>query len=367
MAGRLSIIVPVLAACAAALPLLLLLWDQSLYAAAASAVFAIVLGLVLAHERRFIARLVSENDRLARSVDLLELAESLAGVGRWRIDVKAQTHHWSPELCTILGINPPCQPDAHMLETILGEGGAALTTTFERHRKDHEPYLIEFEVVRQDGEYRLLRAKARNEFGPDGEVVQVLMAVSDVTDEYERARQLKEQQAQALANVERAEKLANTDPLTGLANRRHAMTVIDKAIMAARKNGGALSLLVFDLDHFKKINDTFGHVAGDAVLTKVARIARLLVPETDLVARFGGEEFVCLLTGADASAARDFSERLRWSIESGSAVDGVPGCTASIGFATYESGDTSLTLFARADAALYEAKEGGRNQIRMAA
>ena len=171
----------------------------------------------------------------------------------------------------------------------------------------------------------------------------------------------------ALATARRAQELANTDPLTGLANRRYAMSEIDRAIMVARRHKKPLSLIVFDLDHFKSVNDTHGHVAGDRVLAKVARLAQLLVPEGGLAARFGGEEFVILLPSADTKAACDFAQKLRWTIETGSAVEDLPGVTASIGYAAFEPTDTSLTLFARADAALYEAKQAGRNLVRMAA
>ena len=236
-----------------------------------------------------------------------------------------------------------------------------------RHRTDREPFMVEFEIVRPDGEHRLLRARARNEFAGEDEALQVFMVARDVTEEYEQTRRLKAEQEMALATARRAQELANTDPLTGLANRRYAMAEIDRAILMARKHATPLSLVVFDLDHFKSINDTYGHVAGDRVLVKVARLAQLLAPEGDLAARFGGEEFVILLLGADAHAACEFAEKLRWTIESGSAVEEVPGVTASIGYASFEPSDTSLTLFARADAALYEAKTAGRNQIRMAA
>lgn len=312
-------------------------------------------------------RLAEENSALAQSVSLLELAETLAGVGRWRYESASGHHQWSPELCMLIGIHPPRQPDAELLLKLLGPEGGGLEATLARHRNDREPYLVEFEIVRPDGEHRLLRARARNEFAGTAEASQVFMVARDVTEEYEQARRLKAEQEMALATARRAQELANTDPLTGLANRRYAMSEIDRAIIQARKAGAAVSLAVFDLDHFKEVNDTYGHIAGDRVLSKVARLAQLVVSPSDMVARFGGEEFVVLLLDADAQAACEFAEKLRWTIESGSAVDDVPGVTASIGYATFESTDTSLTLFARADAALYEAKQAGRNQVRKAA
>jgi diguanylate cyclase (GGDEF)-like protein len=325
------------------------------------------LAALVIYERSTVLRLAEENSALAQSVSLLELAESLAGVGRWRFDARTGSHQWSPELCGLLGVHPPRQPDAKLLREVLGAAGGGLATTLARHAMDREPYMVEFEIVRPDGEHRLLRARARNEFAGSGEAVQVFMVARDVTEEYEQARRLKADQELALATARRAQELANTDPLTGLANRRYAMSEIDRAIIVARKDKTPLSLVVFDLDHFKAVNDTHGHVAGDRVLAKVARLAQLLVPEGGMAARFGGEEFVILLPLTDTQAACEFAEKLRWTIESGSGVEDVPGVTASIGYASFEASDTSLTLFARADAALYEAKTGGRNQIRMAA
>ena len=359
MVGR-----PVLVLAAIAAMLVLASFGH-VWLALCGACYAMLLALIAA-DRRKIARLARQNEKLAQSVDLLELSERLAGVGRWRYDARNGRHHWSPDMCAILGLEAIARPKADFVAKIMGDGLDALSTTFARHQSDEEPFLVEFEIARPDGDYRLLRARARNQFDDSGAVAQVLMAVRDVTEDYEQARRLKDEQQRALESARRAEQLANTDPLTGLSNRRFAMSQIDRSIVVARQQDSDLSLIVFDLDHFKQINDTYGHVAGDAVLVRVAKLARLLIPETDVVARFGGEEFVCMLTGADATVAQEFAERLRWSIESGSATDGVPGCTASIGHATLGQGESSLILFARADAALYEAKEAGRNQVRMA-
>ena len=325
------------------------------------------LAALVVYERGAVLRLAQENSALVQSVSLLELAESLAGVGRWRYEPATGIHEWSPELCALLGIYPPRQPDAALLREILGPGGGGLQVTLDRHKYEHEPYMVEFEVIRPGGELRLLRCRARNEFGSGDEASQVFMVARDVTEEYEQARRLRAEQESALATARHAQELANTDSLTGLANRRYAMSQIDRAIIQARRNKTSVSLIVFDLDHFKGVNDTHGHVAGDRVLAKVARLAQLLVPEGGLVARFGGEEFVILLQQTGPDSAREFAEQLRWTIESGSAVEQIPAVTASIGYATFDPADTSLTLFARADAALYEAKSAGRNQVRMAA
>ena len=352
------------AAAAAAVPVLSL---AGMGPMAVVALAILSLAALVVYERGTVLRLAQENNALAQSVSLLELAESLAGVGRWRYEPASGNHQWSPELCALIGIHPPRQPDAALLRDVLGPAGGGLLATLARHRFDREPFLVEFEIMRPSGEHRLLRCRARNEFAAGPEASQVFMVARDVTEEYEQARRLKAEQEMALATARRAQELANTDSLTGLANRRYAMSEIDRAIMVARRGKTPLSLVVFDLDHFKEVNDSYGHAAGDLVLARVARLAEMVVTDDELVARFGGEEFVVLLRRADTAAAREFAEKLRRTIESGSAVEGVPGVTTSIGYATFEPSDTSLTLFARADAALYEAKSAGRNQVRMAA
>lgn len=326
------------------------------------------LAALVVYERTTVLQLVNENRALTQSVNLLEMAESLAGVGRWRYDWTSGQHQWSPELCSLIGVQPVrLNPDEVLLGDILGPDGGGLVATLARHTTDREAYMVEFEVTRPDGEHRLLRARARNEFAGEDRAVQVFMVARDVTEEYEQARRLKAEQEMAIETARRAQELANLDPLTGLANRRYAMSELDRMIMISRKAMLPLSMIVFDLDHFKAVNDTHGHVAGDRVLAKVARLSQALLPEGGLAARFGGEEFVIFLPNADSHAACEFAEKLRWSIESGSSVESLPGVTASIGYATFEGADTSLTLFARADAALYEAKKLGRNMVRMAA
>ena len=124
-----------------------------------------------------------------------------------------------------------------------------------------------------------------------------------------------------------------------------------------------LAVLMFDIDHFKLINDTYGHQTGDEVLCKIAEIARGQLRAEDLVGRVGGEEFVCILSGVGGRLA----ERLCRAIAQGTERASCPRATISVGLALLRAGDTVETLMRRADAALYEAKENGRNQVRRAA
>jgi diguanylate cyclase (GGDEF)-like protein len=162
------------------------------------------------------------------------------------------------------------------------------------------------------------------------------------------------------------EQLVRTDPLTGAANRRHFVEQAQIEIQRARRDSTPLSLLMIDLDHFKRINDTWGHAAGDDVLRNFARIALTPLRVTDLFARIGGEEFAILLpnTGLDGAvelALRILAVARQQSID---CSNGQIRYNVSIGAAVLAAQETSYEpLLKRADAALYRAKEEGRDQV----
>jgi diguanylate cyclase (GGDEF)-like protein/PAS domain S-box-containing protein len=158
---------------------------------------------------------------------------------------------------------------------------------------------------------------------------------------------------------------AGTDPLTGLANRR-AFFVAGERLLAERKPEQPITLLMFDLDHFKQVNDRYGHAAGDQVLRSVAAILRETLREKDLAGRLGGEEFAVILPGTNVVGAQQLAERLRQAMAERVRIPGSGGetVTISIGVAAVPPDETTLdATLSRADAALYEAKEKGRNRV----
>jgi diguanylate cyclase (GGDEF)-like protein len=155
---------------------------------------------------------------------------------------------------------------------------------------------------------------------------------------------------------------ASTDPLTELFNRLRFDEALAEAIERAQRYNMPFSLVLYDVDHFKWVNDTHGHQVGDAVLVRLSHLVSHAVRAPDLVARWGGEEFVILAPGADGLMARQAAERLRMTIQQ-TVFDVVGSVTCSFGVAQYVPGDTAQTVLARADRALYRAKIGGRNRV----
>jgi diguanylate cyclase (GGDEF)-like protein/hemerythrin-like metal-binding protein len=156
--------------------------------------------------------------------------------------------------------------------------------------------------------------------------------------------------------------LATTDPLTGLYNRRSLDSDIVAEMERARRYGHPLSIILFDLDLFKQVNDAWGHAIGDEVLLRVAGIARALVREPDGVYRWGGEEFLVLTPHTQLSGAGNLAEKLRVTL--GAEIHPQAGTiTASFGVAEWQRDEDREDLFRRVDLALYEAKHGGRNRV----
>lgn len=164
----------------------------------------------------------------------------------------------------------------------------------------------------------------------------------------------------------RLQALATTDELTGLANRRATLAFLDDALARARRDRAEVAVLMIDVDHFKHINDSWGHATGDDVLRHLARVLGGGLRERDRLGRLGGEEFLAVLPGAGAEVARGVAERMRASIAGNPMLAGTTRAvayTVSIGAAVGDGSAASDALLAQADAALYRAKGSGRNAV----
>ena len=169
-------------------------------------------------------------------------------------------------------------------------------------------------------------------------------------------------------SLSKSEERANTDTLTGLPNRRGLEEFFRVAQIAAMERGEPLSVLLIDIDHFKKFNDNFGHGVGDQVLRLMAKVLREKLREGDLPARYGGEELIAVLPSADVATCAAVAERIRHaiaecSITRRSTDEVLPQMTISIGVAQFQPGESMGELIERCDRALYLAKKTGRNRV----
>lgn len=211
---------------------------------------------------------------------------------------------------------------------------------------------------------------SRAKVGRD-EVEQLAHDFDDMADRLTRVhRDLEQQVAQRTKELHRANvelsRLADYDPLTGVLSRRRIVQDVEQLLML--RNPSRLYMLVIDVDHFKSVNDTYGHLAGDRILTEVARDARSLLRDNDLFGRIGGEEFMALIEASGSDEAAVVAERLRSGIARTKRVfrEGAAGqVSVSIGVANASNRSSFAELYAVADAALYKAKQQGRDQCVM--
>jgi diguanylate cyclase (GGDEF)-like protein len=170
-----------------------------------------------------------------------------------------------------------------------------------------------------------------------------------------------------IANTRRMRAMAMTDELTRLPNRRHILVTAEIAFDAARREGRAAAIIVLDIDRFKRINDTYGHAAGDAVLRSVARTCRVELRAGDQIGRIGGEEFLVVLHSATEQQAREIAERLRLAVERLDLSYIAPDLRVTISLGVWVASEyDSRAAIATADSMLYRAKESGRNRVEMA-
>jgi diguanylate cyclase (GGDEF)-like protein/PAS domain S-box-containing protein len=243
----------------------------------------------------------------------------------------------------------------HKVESVVTLGTPAFTIWEQR------PYLVRFknyQPITGQEEFMYQNTTILPVLSTNSSIEHICLIIYDVTDVAVNKQQLQG------ANLQ-LKQLARTDRLTGLNNRGYWEECLTHEYARHRRYQSNAALVMFDIDHFKKVNDTYGHPAGDHVIRTVAEVVREQVRDTDFAGRYGGEEFVILLTNIDARGALIFAERLRKRVEALLVVyegQSIP-FTISLGVA-----DTSLPmdeykeLIERADQALYASKKGGRNQ-----
>ena len=328
---------------------------------------ALPLAAMLLTRDRLEAGLLRTNEELRAHLTILNLTKTLAGIGRWQYNVETGEQNWSEKMLELNGLSPELAPDPGDIRHLLPDGGERLFGKLAEYQDARIPYSFEYSVLHPDGNEHILKMNVFNEFDSAGVRTALFAVAMDVTEQVRREEALKRAREQAIEQAAEAQRLAKTDPLTGLANRRATIDWLNSMMRCSLEIDEPLAVLMFDIDHFKRINDSHGHQTGDEVLRKVAEIARSQIRAEDLVGRIGGEEFVCILSGVGGTESRALAERLCRAIDTGTEQAECPAATISVGLAHLRESDTVESLIARADAALYEAKENGRNQVRRAA
>ena len=324
-------------------------------------VSALPTAALLAHRNRL-------QIELAEKLRLLSLAERAAQIGHWRVDTANREICWSPEVFRIHGLplgDPPRFEDA--IKSYHPDDQARVGAVVEQALSDGLPFEFRARVIRPDGTICSVVSRGERDYSSEDCAIGLFGLIQDVTAQMEVERVLTDAREAAERAASAATIMAETDQLTGLPNRRKILHLIGLAIAAARRDGADVSVAIFDIDHFKAINDTYGHATGDQVLCRVARAAEGALRTGDRVGRFGGEEFVLLMPLADPDTAMVVAERVRTAIQSGGGGPASPRVTTSIGIAALTPGDTADLLLHRADTALYAAKHAGRNQSRLVA
>src|SRR3954454_20574421 len=284
----------------------------------------VLLAHALTPKRRRIARVLSAAGHEVTEVDTS--GEALARCRAWRPDV-ALVH---TECCGILVLDIKADPVAYGTAVIMIERpGLSPEQAVQGLRRGVQDYLIE------------------------------PLADGEVLTRVEAAARTKDLQQELVAQGARLEALLREDALTGLSNRRAILTQLAGMVSASRRHGHPLSIAVLDLDHFKRINDTYGHKAGDQALIAAAHAMGTHMRAEDQLGRLGGEEFLVLLPDTDAAAGSHMGQRVRAEVASASTDVAV---TVSIGLATW-AGESAEEFLHRADEALYAAKQAGRDRV----
>jgi diguanylate cyclase (GGDEF)-like protein/PAS domain S-box-containing protein len=283
----------------------------------------------------------------------LQEAQRIARLGSWTLDIATNHVTWSEEISLMLGLDPqvPAPDFTEGDRLFTSDSWMRIRSAVSHTRETGAAYELELETTRPDGSHGWMLVRGEAICDAAGAIVGLRGVALDISE-----RKLATEELQVLSTH---------DPLTGLANRSALLEEITRAVSAGRRSGRMTAVLMMDLDHFKNVNDTLGHAAGDDLLVAAARRIESIVPAGDLVARLGGDEFAVVMRDlADPDEAVRTADQLVTAFRSRFSIGAAePYAMASIGVAiATESGDAG-DLVRDADTAMYAAKSEGRNRV----
>lgn len=305
------------------------------------------------------------------SRELLEFIVDRINVGVFMLNDQSEIMLWNKFMATHSGLNAEqvvgknlfeCFPDLPQRWLSRKLKSVFMLKNFAFMSWEQRPFLFPFKhnrPVTGGMEYMCQDLTLMPVKNADGDVDAVCVALFDATD-------TAIYQSMHKSAMTKLEMISRTDGLTQLFNRSHWQSRLAEEFSRVSRYGSPLSLIMFDLDHFKSLNDTYGHLGGDAVLVQVARIVQESLRENDIPGRYGGEEFGVVLVNTPEEGALVVAERIRATIESTPVLfeGGEIMTSASLGVATFHPGIVDVDNFiANADAALYHAKAHGRNRV----
>lgn len=302
-------------------------------------------------------QLEQARQKLRETEERYQLALEGSKTGLWDWDVVNDTVHFSPYWKAMLGYEETDIPDSFQGWQQLWhpQDAAAINKALEDYTSGKtEEYEILHRLKHKNGEWRWILTRGEAIYRND-EIVRWVGTNVDVTDYKQLETELAEKN-------QLLEELANTDPLTKLFNRNKIDQILDSELLRANRYEHSFAVIMIDVDHFKKVNDDYGHQVGDQVLQEFADLISGHVREVDSVGRWGGEEFIVICSETDLKGALTLAENLRQSV-AGHAFSIADSKTASFGVAEYNKKEDVATLVSRADTGLYKAKEMGRNRV----
>lgn len=313
----------------------------------------IVAALPMAAEmnrRRYLTRRLQESEALFR------LMADRSGDILLNLSREGAIRYVSPSISKIGGFSPEKLLGTASIDLVIEEDRAIVTRAhMDAISQPNETFVFEYRARTNDGQIRWFETHARSILDENGRATGVVNSVRDVSHRKSLETQLSDE--------------ANKDPLTGLANRRVFDTLLRTAVSQSLEGQLAGCLVIADIDHFKRVNDQYGHPIGDLVLREVAVILTSNLRATDTVCRIGGEEFGVILWGLGIDGCRELCERVRERVASNPIITppGAIAVTISMGIADIRHHDNVGAAVEAADDALYDAKRAGRNRLSIAA